>query len=97
MAEEIKLGSIKRFGARYGRKVKEKFAEIEALHRKKYKCPYCNQLKVKRIAAGIWKCGKCESKFTSKAFTVSKKIVIKEDIKKEGKTEEVKEDKREKE
>ncbi len=84
MAEEIKLGSIKRFGARYGRKVKEKFAEIEALHRKKYKCPYCNQQKVKRIKAGIWECGKCKAKFTSKAFTVSKKIVLKEEVKKEG-------------
>ena len=35
-----KLGSAKRFGARYGTKTKHKFAKIEALQRKKYKCPY---------------------------------------------------------
>lgn len=91
MAEEITLGSVKRFGARYGRKVKEKFAEIEALQRKKYKCPYCMQQKVKRVRAGIWECGKCGSKFTSKAFTVAKKIILKEEVKKEGGTEESKE------
>ena len=99
MAKEIKLGSVKRFGARYGRKVKEKFAEIEALHRKKYKCPYCNQQKVKRVGTGIWECKKCGSRFTSKAFTVAKKIVLKEEVKKEGgaeKEEKQKEERKEK-
>ena len=82
--EQIKHGSIKRFGPRYGRKVKEKFAEVEALRRKKYKCPYCSQQKIKRISAGIWECSKCKSKFTSRAYAVSKKIILKEEIKKGG-------------
>lgn len=80
MAEEIKLGSVKRFGPRYGRKVKQKFAEVETLQRKKYKCPYCMQVRVKRLAAGIWECSKCGSKFTGKAYTVPKKIILKEEI-----------------
>ena len=41
MAEVKKLGSTKRFGARYGRKPKKKLAKIEEELRKKQKCPYC--------------------------------------------------------
>jgi large subunit ribosomal protein L37Ae len=101
MAEIEKYGSVKRFGARYGRKLKERFGKIEMEQRKKQKCPYCSAFKVKRIAVGIWECRKCNAKFTGKAYSVSKKVtfkeepeekssVIEEDPKKEAK-EEVKE------
>jgi len=43
-----KLGSAKRFGARYGKTVKERFAKIEALQRAKHKCPYCSAVKTHR-------------------------------------------------
>jgi len=69
-----KLGSAKRFGARYGTKTKHKFAKIEKEQRKKHRCPYCNHVKVKRVAVGIWHCRKCNSKFTGKAYSVSKII-----------------------
>jgi len=59
----------KRFGARYGRKPKKKFAKIEKTQRAKHKCPYCNKAAVKRIAAGIWQCRKCSIKFAGKAYT----------------------------
>jgi len=59
----------KRFGARYGRKPKEKFAKAEKQHRGRHKCPYCNKQGVKRLAAGIWQCGKCDIKFAGKAYT----------------------------
>ena len=62
--------SIKRFGPRYGRRVKAKFQHIETQQRAKYKCPYCNKLSVKRQAVGIWHCNKCEVKFAGKAYTV---------------------------
>jgi len=78
MALPKALASIKRFGARYGRTVKHKFARIEREQRKKYKCPYCNYTKVKRAAAGIWQCRKCKAKFTSKAYSVAKETVIRE-------------------
>jgi len=83
MALPKQLGSIKRFGARYGRTVKHKFARIEIQQRAKYKCPYCNYLGVKRSAAGIWQCKKCNSKFASRAYNVAKKVIIKEEVKKE--------------
>jgi len=75
---EEKLGSVKRFGARYGRKPKLKFSKIEAEQRKLHKCPYCNKEAVRRVAVGIWKCRKCYVKFTGKAYSLSKKIMTKE-------------------
>ena len=71
MAEEKKgLGSVKRFGVRYGRTVKHKFAKIEMEQKKDHKCPYCAKLKVKRLSVGIWECGKCKSKFAARAWTL---------------------------
>ena len=78
MKTEEKLGSVKRFGARYGRKPKLKFSKIEAEQRKLHKCPYCNKIAVKRVAVGIWHCKKCNAKFTGKAYSVTRKIITKE-------------------
>jgi len=61
---------IKRFGARYGRKPKKQFGQIESQQRAKHKCPYCNKLAVKRLALGIWHCRQCEQKFAGKAYTL---------------------------
>ncbi len=72
-----KTGSAKRFGARYGKTVKDKFGAIEAMQRQKYDCPQCSRKAVRRVAAGIWECQKCGAKFASKAFTVSKTTTIK--------------------
>jgi len=78
MAIDKKIGSIKRFGARYGRGVKHKVGQIEALKKSSTKCPYCNADAVKRISAGIWNCGKCSSKFSGKAYTFNAKTVVQE-------------------
>ena len=76
MEKEERLGSAKRFLARYGSKPKHKFAQIEKEQRKKHLCPYCNALRVKRVAVGIWHCRKCNAKFTGKAYTISKTITF---------------------
>lgn len=76
--EKLGLGSVKRFGARYGRKPKLKFSKIETEQRKLHRCPYCSKTAVKRIAAGIWGCNKCSAKFTGKAYSVSRKILVQE-------------------
>ncbi|MBI2653487.1 50S ribosomal protein L37ae [Candidatus Woesearchaeota archaeon] len=76
--EEKVAGSVKRFGARYGRKPKLKFSKIETEQRKLHKCPYCNKMAVKRVAVGIWRCRKCNAKFTGKAYSVTRKILAKE-------------------
>lgn len=81
MAKKIeKLGSAKRFGARYGTKPKYQFAKIEKEQRKKHKCPYCNAIAVKRVAMGIWNCRKCDSTFTGKAYTIMKPVAVEEKI-----------------
>jgi len=61
----------KGFGARYGKRAREKYAEIEDKQRKKQKCPFCDK-KSKRISKGIFKCTSCGKKFASGAFYVDK-------------------------
>ena len=78
---KMKGKSTKRFGARYGGSVKHNFAKIEALQKTKYKCPYCHYFKVKRLSTGLWFCSKCNAKFTGKAYTILKKVVVKEETK----------------
>ena len=79
MEPEEKLGSVKRFGARYGRKTKLKFSKIEAEQRKLHKCPYCSKIAVKRVALGIWQCRKCNAKFSGKAYSITREIIPKEE------------------
>ena len=76
-------GSVKRFGARYGRKPKLKFSQVEAEQRKLHKCPYCSKVAVKRVSLGIWQCRKCDAKFTGKAYSLSKSFITKETIQEE--------------
>lgn len=77
MAKDKKLKSGNRFGARYGRRNRDKFAAIEHEQRKLHKCPSCRDEKVKRISLGIWACKKCGITFASKAYTVDKVTVYK--------------------
>jgi len=73
MAEKKDLGSAKRFGARYGRTVKRRLAQVEREQKKRHKCPYCLKPAVKRVFTGVWYCKNCGVKFTSRAYTLSKK------------------------
>lgn len=77
MAKKATYGSVKRFGSRYGKRLRDRYGAIEKEQRKSHKCPYCHYEKVKRQAIGIWQCSKCDSKFTSKAYTVAKTASIK--------------------
>ncbi len=81
--KEEGLGSVKRFGVRYGRTVKHNMAKIEKLQRKPQKCPYCNKLQVSRIAVGIWLCNKCGSKFTGNAYYLEAPVQTEEVIEEE--------------
>jgi len=74
MAVQKGLGSIKRFGTRYGRTLKTKVAKIEAELKKDHKCPYCSHNKVSRVSYGIWQCSNCSSKFTARAYIVGSRV-----------------------
>ena len=67
MTKTKKVRAAGRFGARYGRSVRTKIAEIESVQRKKQKCIFCNGV-AKRISKGIWKCKKCSKKFAADAY-----------------------------
>jgi len=67
------FGSVKRYGVRYGRRLKNKLADVEEKSKKLGKCPYCRKLGAKRIAVGIWICRKCGSKFTGNAYYLEEK------------------------
>jgi len=66
-----KVKAAGRFGARYGKRVRTKISQIEAVQRKKQECPFCKGV-AKRIANGIWTCKKCEKKFAGHAYHLKK-------------------------
>lgn len=72
MVKKATYGSVKRLGSRYGRTVRFKLGKIETEQRKKHKCPFCSYIQVRRKAAGIWHCKKCNCDFANKAYTVQK-------------------------
>ena len=63
-----KVKSAGRFGARYGRSVRNKLVEVEKKQRLKQACPYCGKIGVKRLSKGIWKCSKCDKKFAGDIY-----------------------------
>lgn len=83
MARNKSVASGKRFGSRYGRRNRDRYALLEGTSRKKHTCPSCGYVQVKREAAGIWSCKKCNAKFASKAFSVAKFPNLKQKIEEE--------------
>ena len=59
----------KRFGPRYGAPIRQKISKVEKKQKALYKCPLCNQRKVKRVSIGIWSCKKCDTKFAGGAYS----------------------------
>lgn len=65
-----KVGSTGRFGARYGKTIRQRILAVEKRQRKKQICPYCKKPTAKRVGLGIFLCKKCDSKFTGRAYEV---------------------------
>lgn len=61
-------GSAGRFGCRYGRFVRKRVADIEAISGALHRCPKCDMQSVRRRGTGIWECRKCDYKFAGGAF-----------------------------
>ena len=93
MGKRKVFNSMKRFGTRYGKPLKDKYGATEETAKQEYKCPQCHMIKVKRVACGIWECRKCGLKFAGKAYSVAKKIKIKEEVQGIEKEEEIEETK----
>jgi len=67
--------SAKRYGVRYGARLRNKISKIEKERRDSNNCPYCHYNSLSRVVMGIWYCKKCKSKFTGRAYAVGKKLV----------------------
>jgi len=63
-----KVGTTGRFGPRYGTKTKKIVRKIERRMKKEKVCPYCERAALKRVAAGVWYCKKCKTKFAGAAY-----------------------------
>lgn len=63
-----KGSTAKRFGARYGARLRKVVDEIERLQYATYKCEKCGRIAVRRVSVGIWACRKCGHKFAGGAW-----------------------------
>mgnify|MGYP001156844600 FL=1 len=77
-----KAGATARYGARYGVSVRRRAGSALAKKSRKYTCPSCHYPKVRRKAAGIWECRKCDHTFSggvwepyTRASDANKRIV----------------------
>jgi large subunit ribosomal protein L37Ae len=61
-------GSSGRFGCRYGRFVRKRVADIEAISGALHRCPKCDMQSIQRRGTGIWECRKCQYKFAGGAY-----------------------------
>ncbi|TFG33668.1 50S ribosomal protein L37ae [Candidatus Thorarchaeota archaeon] len=68
MARTKKVGSTGRYGARYGAKLRRRVLDIEKKASEPNRCPACATRALKREAAGLWKCTKCNLLFAGGAY-----------------------------
>lgn len=57
-----------RFGARYGKRVRDRLVNVEEKQRQKQICPFCKKPGVKRLSKGVWHCKKCDKKFAGGTY-----------------------------
>ncbi len=60
---------------RYGVTIRNKVDAIKLLTSKKYKCPRCKKLAVRRVSSGIWRCNNCGFEAAGDAYSFSMKEV----------------------
>lgn len=77
MGRKKMVGAAGKFGARYGKKQRAKFAEVERVEKRRHMCPRCRMKYVKRVSAGIWLCSKCGNKFAGLAYYPSMDVAKK--------------------
>jgi len=71
MGNTKKVRTTGRLGSRYGVGIRKKLLKIEDKQESNYNCPFCGFKKVKRTAAGLYVCRKCNAKFAGGAYLPS--------------------------
>jgi len=66
MGRTKKVGFTGRYGARYGKKLRDML--LKAGDKKKHDCPSCMKKSLRREAAGVWVCKSCGHKLAGKAY-----------------------------
>tara|TARA_Y100000310_G_C20702171_1_gene830941 strand:+ start:7093 stop:7635 length:543 start_codon:yes stop_codon:yes gene_type:complete len=80
MGKTAKVKTTGRFGSRYGVGIRKRVVKVEKVQKQKHRCPKCGFIRVKRLAAGIYTCTKCNIKIAGGAYipeTMSGSIVRK--------------------
>jgi large subunit ribosomal protein L37Ae len=67
-AKKKKIKAAGKFGAGFGRNVRNRYNLIASLQKKSQPSPFYSKSKAKRIAAGIWKCKKTGRIFAGHAY-----------------------------
>ena len=67
-----KVGPTGRFGARYGRGIKERVRKIEVKMKSKHKCPKCEKQAVKRKGYALW----AEAREFIRVYSLSKHLEL---------------------
>lgn len=75
MVAKSKAGSAKRYGPRYGLRVRKQVSEVEKIEKQKHLCPNCKKHAIIRVCVGIYECKKCKTRFSGKAYFPSDKNV----------------------
>ena len=65
-----KSKSAGRFGARYGKRVRDRLVQVESKQRIKQQSPFHPKGTAKRLAAGIWKCSRTGKVFADNAYAL---------------------------
>lgn len=63
-----KVKSVGRFAARYGVRIRRRIQEVEAVQRKRHRCPRCLAVAVRRRSTGVWECRHCGYVFAGGAY-----------------------------
>ncbi|ORD95982.1 RL43 [Hepatospora eriocheir] len=58
----------KKYGVRYGSRLRKIVNTIEVMQKAKYVCEACGKKAVKRQVVGIWKCKICKHTFAGAAY-----------------------------
>jgi large subunit ribosomal protein L37Ae len=63
-----KVGSVGRFGPRYGVRIRRRILDVEVEQRKRHQCPRCSAYSVRRKGTGVWACRRCGLVFAGGAY-----------------------------
>mmetsp|Transcript_35684 Transcript_35684/g.36394 ORF Transcript_35684/g.36394 Transcript_35684/m.36394 type:complete len:93 (+) Transcript_35684:86-364(+) len=71
-----KVGICGKYGTRYGATLRKVIKKMEVTQHSKYNCAFCGKDSVKRVATGIWKCGRCKKVMAGGAYVLSTPAAI---------------------